>query len=145
MMSDYQQDTQKGNGDEGMKPARSSSWRARLGRRLARIPFASAAITDQADLSEFREPPTLRVILGVFTICLSFVICWPAITAIGAFSAYVQRPWILAIGGPILYGLSHLCFIAGMLLSGKQYTWVFLRWATRVGVEKLLAEDGVGD
>lgn len=106
-----------------------------------RVHFVSDAVATQADLSAFKQPPTLRIISGVFAICLSFVICWPAISALGAFSIYVQRPWIVMIGGPMLYGLSHACFILGMFLSGEKYMRLFFKWAARVGVEKLLAGD----
>ena len=139
-MSEYQQDTTV---KEGAEKRRSLSWRSRLGRRLARNRFASAAIADRADLSAFRGPPPMSVIIGVSAICLSFVICWPAITALGVFSVYTRRPWIVVLGGPVLYGLSHLCFMGGMLLSGEKYTRILLRWAARVGIEKLLAKDGV--
>ena len=108
---------------------------------MSRIRFVSEAIADRADLSAFRQPPTARVLLGVFAIIFSYIISWPAIIALGVVSAYVQRPWLAAIGGPLLYGLSHLCFIAGMLLSGEKYSRIFLRWASRVGTEKLLAAD----
>lgn len=137
-MSDYPQNMLNDN-------AKARSLRGKLGRRLSRIHFVSRAIAERADLSAFREPPTVRIIAGVFAICLSFVICWPAISALGVFSVYVGRPWIVAVGGPVLYGLSHLCFIAGMLLSGEKYTRLFLRWAARVGVEKLLAENRPND
>ena len=45
---------------------------------------------------------------------------------------------LLVIGGPVLYGLSHLVFILGMYLAGAKYTKIFLRWATRVAVERWL-------
>ena len=38
----------------------------------------------------------------------------------------------------MVYGLSHLVFLAGMYLSGAEYTAIFLRWLTRVSVERLL-------
>jgi hypothetical protein len=111
----------------------------KLGRRLARIEFVRHAIADRADLEAFKEPPTFRIIGGVLLIILSFVACWPAISALGGWAVYLKEPLLVMIGGPILYVLSHLYFIAGMYLSGEKYTRILLRWAARVAVEALLA------
>ena len=95
-------------------------------------------MADNADLSAFKEKPTSRVLLGIFTIGFSYVIGWPAIAALGAFSIYVEQPLLIVIGGPVLYGFSHLVFIGGMYLAGAKYTRILLRWATRVTMEKLM-------
>ncbi len=110
----------------------------KIGLRLGRVGFVKKAIADRADLSAFRKRPTFRILFGVFLIGFSYVICWPAITALGAIAAHQRKPLLFALGGPTLYGLSHLCFIAGMALSGAEYSVIFLRWAARVGVERLL-------
>ena len=47
--------------------------------------------------------------------------------------------WVVGVGGPFAYGLSHLVFLLGMYLSGSFYALIFLRWFTRVAMEKLLA------
>ncbi|BBO81617.1 hypothetical protein DSCO28_21830 [Desulfosarcina ovata subsp. sediminis] len=107
--------------------------------RLSRIPFVRQAIADKADLSPFKEPPTLRVIAGVGAIGFSYVIGWPLIAGLGALSIHLARPAIVLIGGPVAYGLSHLVFILGMYLAGAEYSMVFLRWLTRVGMLKLMA------
>lgn len=99
---------------------------------------------DQADLTPFKQKPTPRILLGVFAIGFSYVIGWPAISALGALAVYWKEPLILGVGGPVMYGLSHLCFIAGMALAGAEFSVVFLRWAARAGVEKLLGQDGRG-
>ncbi|MBN2591427.1 MAG: hypothetical protein JXA96_16295 [Sedimentisphaerales bacterium] len=40
-----------------------------------------------------------------------------------------------------MYGLSHLVFIIGMYLSGAKYSMIFLRWATRKAMQKLLTSE----
>ena len=41
--------------------------------------------------------------------------------------------------------LSHLVFLGGMVLcGGVKYPYIFLRWAVRTGVERLLAEERPG-
>ena len=106
--------------------------------KISRIPFVSQAIADKADLRAFRQKPSLRIIAGVSLIILSFVLGWPLITLLGAMSVYLGNPWIVAAGGPVVYGLSHLIFMAGMYLSGAEYTVIFLRWLTRVAMESLM-------
>ena len=107
--------------------------------RIANTDYVRSAINDKADLSAFRQKPTVRIIIGVSTILFSYVISWPAIGALGAISVYLNKPLLIVVGGPLLYGFSHLVFIFGMYLAGAKYSKIFLRWATRVAVEKLLS------
>ncbi len=100
--------------------------------------YVRLAIAEQADLSAFKEKPAPVVLAGVFTIGLSFVLGWPAIAALGALSIETHNPWLVAVGGPLTYILSHLVFLFGMYLSGAVYSLIFLRWLTRVSMEKLL-------
>jgi hypothetical protein len=106
--------------------------------RIANTDYVRSAINDKADLSAFKEKPSARIIMGVSTILFSYVISWPAIGALGAISVYLNKPLLIVIGGPLLYGFSHLVFIFGMYLAGAKYSKIFLRWATRVAAEKLL-------
>ena len=107
-------------------------------KRIAQIEYVRSAIEDKADLSEFKQKPSLRILFGVFLIAVSYVIAWPAISVLGAMSIYFEQPLLIVIGGPLLYGLSHLVFIAGMYFAGAKYSAIFARWAVRVSVEKLL-------
>ncbi len=106
--------------------------------KLATTNYISSAIQEQADLSAFKEKPTPIVLAGVFAIGFSYVIGWPAVAALGVLSVKLQNPWIVAVGGPVTYGLSHLVFLLGMYLSGAKYSLIFLRWLSRVSMEKLL-------
>ena len=105
-------------------------------KRISESAYVRSAIEDKADLSAFKEKPSIRVIAGVSAICFSYIIAWPAISVLGALAIYFDRPLLIAIGGPLLYGLSHLVFLLGMYLAGYDYSKIFLRWATRVAVEK---------
>lgn len=109
----------------------------RILQKISQTDFAQKAVRDQADLSAFRKRPTPRIILGVSAILFSYVMGWPAVSALGALSIYFREPLVVAIGGPVTYGLSHLVFLAGMYLAGAKYTKIFLRWATRVALERL--------
>jgi len=111
----------------------------KIGLRLARIKYVRHAIDDRAGLSEFRKPPTVRILLGMFLIAGSMVMSWPVIVALsGTLAIYFHKPLLALIGGPV-YILSHVCFITGMTLCGEKYSRIFIRWATRCGVEKLLS------
>jgi hypothetical protein len=105
--------------------------------KLGSTLYVRKAIEEKADLSAFRQKPTPRILLGVFLIAFSYIIGWPAISALAFLSVYLHKPLIVVIGGPSAYVLSHLVFLAGMYLAGAKYTGIFLRWATRVVMEKL--------
>jgi hypothetical protein len=111
----------------------------KLGSRLSQIPFVRSAIDERADLSAFDHKPTVRIVVGVIMVGFSFVISWPAISVLGTVAIFLRRPWIAVIGGPVLYGLSHLCFLGGMALAGAKYARLFFRWFMRVWVERLLS------
>jgi len=100
--------------------------------------YVRSAIDEQADLSAFKEKPTPLIFAGILAIVLSFIIGWPAVAALGYFSVKLNNPWIAAVGGPLTYGLSHLVFLLGMYLSGAVYSLIFLRWLTRIVMERLL-------
>jgi hypothetical protein len=111
---------------------------ARIVKRIADTPYARKAIEEKADLTAFKKKPSARILLGVFLIGFSYVIGWPAVSALAGLAVYLREPWVAVIGGPLTYGLSHLVFMAGMYLAGAKYSAIFLRWATRVIVEKLI-------
>jgi hypothetical protein len=109
-------------------------------KKIAETRYVRSAIEDQADLSAFKEKPSMRIIIGLSVMGFSYIIGWPAISALGIVSVYLNKPLLIAIGGPLLYGLSHLVFMLGMYLAGYNYTKIFLRWATRVAVEKWMGK-----
>jgi len=111
----------------------------KLGLRLMQYPCVRGAVEQRADLREFRGRPTARIFVGVLAICLSFAMCWPVISALGTLSLCLHRPLLVVILGPIIWGISHCCFLFGMALSGEKYLRILLRWLTRICVERLLA------
>lgn len=106
--------------------------------RLGNTPYVQKAISDQADLAIFKQKPSRRTVWGLITIGISYTIGWPVISVLGILSVYWKEPLLLVIGGPVAYGLSHLVFILGAYLAGAEYAKGFLRWATRMAMEKLL-------
>jgi hypothetical protein len=107
--------------------------------KLAARDFIHSAIKERADLSAFSGKPSMKVLAGLLAIMTSYIIGWPAVFALGVLSVKLHAPWIVVVGGPVTYGLSHLVFLLGMYLCGAVYSLIFLRWLTRISMEKLLA------
>lgn len=106
---------------------------------LAATAFVRTAMEAEADLTAFREKPSPTVLAGVFAIAISFVLGWPSVAALGLLSYKLQTPWIVVVGGPLIYGFSHLVFLLGMYLSGTVYSLIFCRWLARVTMQRALA------
>jgi hypothetical protein len=110
----------------------------RLANHISKTNYVQTAIKERAGLAAFKQKPTKRIVIGLIIIGISYTIGWPFVGALGILSAYFGEPLILAIGGPITYGLSHLVFILGAYLAGAEHSKIFFRWATRVIIEKLM-------
>lgn len=110
-------------------------------KRISQTPYVQGALSDQADLSLFKQKPSTRTIWGLITIGISYTIGWPLIAVLGILSIYWDMTLLLIIGGPIAYAISHLVFILGAFLAGADYAQGFFRWATRVAVEKFLGSE----
>ena len=110
----------------------------KLAGRVARTEFARKAIEDGTDLSALKVRPSARVCFGIFLVVIGHIFCWPAISLCGILSVCWHKPMIIIVGGPVLYVVAHLALFAGMYLAGREYALVFLKWATRVSLQKLL-------
>jgi hypothetical protein len=109
-----------------------------IARRIAETKFARNAIADAADLSVFKEKPNVKTFFGIFLMGISYVMGLPAVGLLGAYSVYHDDLFLILLGGPFLLILSHLVFLAGMYLAGGRYLMVFLRWVTRIILEKYM-------
>jgi ABC-type spermidine/putrescine transport system permease subunit II len=103
--------------------------------------FCCSAIQENADLSAFKEKPTLSVAVGISLILFSYVIGLPAVIALGVIAAWLEKPLIGIIGGPLIYGISTLIFIIGIKLAGKKYVVVLFRWLTCLVLTKILGDE----
>jgi hypothetical protein len=122
---------------EGRKTMSVGSIRAGIVRRLVRKRFVREAMEEKADLALLRARPTPRVWAGLGLVGLSYLIGWPAVGLLAVIAYFLHEPLVLAVGGPLTYGLSHLVFLAGSWLAGSRYGVILLRWATRRFVEKM--------
>lgn len=115
----------------------SSEIKARIIARLARTRFGREAMEETACLPLLFVKPTPRVWVGLGLIGVSYIIGWPAVGLLALIAFHTGESMILAVGGPLVYGLSHLVFIAGFYLTGSHYAPSFFRWATRKAIEKM--------
>lgn len=110
-----------------------------LVRHIEGTRFARDAVADGADLSPFQERPSVRLVVGLVILALSFILGWPLIAACGVAAVWLGNPYVILIGGPAIYGFSWLLWAVSMVLTGHEsykYGRIFLRWAVRRLVEK---------
>lgn len=103
----------------------------RLKKKLGETTFVKKLVEEPADLSIFQMTPSIRFIIGISVIGFSYIMAWPFITVLGIISLMAGNPLIVAIGGPVAYGASHLVFLLGAWLAGKDsitYMRTFSRW-----------------
>jgi len=110
----------------------------KIAQGTAETKFGIKALNENLDLNAFKEKPSPKVFLGIFLMVLSYIIGWPMIGLFGALSLYWNEPLILIVGGPLLFVVAHLAFLAGVYLAGGKYIMPFIRWATRVTLKKLI-------
>jgi len=106
--------------------------------RLARAKYIREAFENPTDLKELRRRPTNRMLAGLILVGFSYLIGWPAVAAFGILAAYLREPAIAVIGGPAIYGLSHVVFLIGAWLAGAHYVKILTSYITRILFEKIL-------
>ncbi|MCG8334189.1 MAG: hypothetical protein MJE63_06705 [Proteobacteria bacterium] len=86
----------------------------------------------------------MKFVIGLIIIGFSYVIGWPMVSALGVLAVYFKEPLLFAIGSPLTYGLSHLVFILGVFIAGKDtviYMNTFLKWSATRGLRRFLGPD----
>jgi peptidoglycan/xylan/chitin deacetylase (PgdA/CDA1 family) len=114
-------------------------WRF-LARKLASTAYVRRAIEKQATLDACMTSPSPRFLFGVGMVLFSFVIGWPMVALFGILSAYSHAPALLLLGSAF-YGFSHLVWLFGMYLAGRnciQYADAVISWILRKAVERVL-------
>ncbi len=114
---------------------------------LASTAAGRKAICERTDLAAFRERPSKRFLTGVGLILISYVLGWPMVGLFSLLAAYFQNPGLL-IGGPLSYGFSHLVFLFGMVLAGREslrYVEIFSLWSLHMLVAWLTGQDSASD
>jgi peptidoglycan/xylan/chitin deacetylase (PgdA/CDA1 family) len=118
---------------------RERFWRL-LAQKLASTAYVKRAIKNQVTLDAFKTSPSPRVLLGLGLVLFSFVLGWPMVGLFSVLSAYFHAPALLMLG-PVFYGFSHLVWMFGMYLAGRnciKYADIMFSWCLRKAVEKAL-------
>ena len=114
----------------------------KIAARLAKTKYVREALEDTADLKSIRIQRSPRMITGLILIGFSYIIGWPAVAAFGVLAVYFREPLIVAIGGPVIYGISHVVFLAGAWLAGAEHARFLMKYTTKVIFRKILGHDG---
>ena len=92
-----------------------------------------------ADLSEFKERPTPRLIAGLVLMVLSYILGWPAVAALSVVAVWFKEPLIFIIGGPTTYGFSYVVFIVGAWMArAPHYLGILGRYTLQSFLKKIL-------
>ena len=114
--------------------------RRKIGQYLAGKKFIQKILENPADLSEFKERMTPRLITGLILMVLSFIIGWPAVAALSVLAVWFKEPLIAVIGCPTTYALSYVVFIIGAWLSrAPHYMGILARYTIQSFLRKLLS------
>jgi len=111
-----------------------------LARKLASTAYVRRALEKQVTLDAFKTSPSPRFLFGVGLVLFSFVIGWPMVALFSVLSAYSHAPALLILG-PAFYVFSHLVWLFGTYLAGRdsiKYANMILRWGLRKIVERAL-------
>ena len=114
----------------------------KIAARLAKTKYVRAALEDTADLQSLRIERSPRMITGLILIGFSYLIGWPAVGAFGVLAVYFREPLIVAIGGPLIYGISHVVFLIGAWLAGAEHARFLMKYATKVIFRKIAHHNG---
>ena len=112
----------------------------KIGQYLAGKKFIQKILENPADLSEFKERMTPRLMTGLILMVLSFIIGWPAIAALSVLAVWFKEPLIAIIGCPTTYALSCVVFIVGAWLSrAPHYVGIMARYIIQSFLRKLIS------
>lgn len=113
--------------------------RDNVARYLAGRKYVQNIMAHPADLSEFKERPTPRLIAGLVLMALSFLLGWPAVAALSVAAVWFKEPLIFVIGGPTTYAFSYVVFIIGAWMArAPHYLGILGRYALQSLVKKVL-------
>ena len=109
-----------------------------LARKLASNAYVRRAVEKEVTLDAFKTSPAPKFLFGVGLVLSSYVLGWPMVGLFSALSAYFQAPALLMLG-PAFYGFSHLVWMLGMYLAGRdciKYADILLSWMLLKAVER---------
>jgi len=118
---------------------RGRFWRF-LARKLASNAYVRRAVEKEVTLDALKISPSPKFFFGLGLVLFSYVLGWPMVGLFSVLSAYFQAPILLMLG-PAFYGFSHLVWMFGMYLAGRdciKYADILLSWSLRKVVGRAL-------
>ena len=115
-----------------------------LAQKLASTAYVKKAINERVTLRSFETRPSPKFLIGLGLVLLSFLLGWPMVGLFSVLSAYFHAPALLLVG-PAFYLFSHLVWLFGMYLAGRdciKYIDVVIGWSLRKAVERYLQNGG---
>ena len=114
-----------------------------LGQLLVSSPCVREATAAPANLDVFKTRPSRRFLTGVGVILFSYVLGWPMVGLLSFLAVYLEVPALLIVG-PAFYGFSHLVFLFGVYLAGRdsiKFAHILLLWGLRKAMERTLNQE----
>ena len=113
--------------------------RKKISHYLAGKKYIQKILENPADISEFKERPTPRLIAGLVLMVLSFILGWPAVAALSVIAFWMKEPLIFVIGGPTTYALSYVVFIIGAWMAhAPHYLGILARYFIQGFFKKII-------
>lgn len=106
--------------------------------KIASSAYVRRALEKPVSLDVFKATPAPKFIFGVGLVLFSYVLGWPMVVLFGFLAGYLHAPVLLVVG-PAFYGFSHLVWLFGMYLAGRdciKYGDILLSWGLRKAMEK---------
>jgi len=107
-----------------------------MARRLERTKFGQKALAQPDGIGLLKQKPTPRVYTGLALVALSFLTGLPALAFLSYLSIKTGKPFLIAVGGPVVVVSAHVMFGGGVYLAGRNYVTEVLLWATKRFLEK---------
>ncbi len=100
-------------------------------RWLAQTKFGQKSLTNPDGLSILKQQPGTRVYVGLVLLAMSYLIGMPTLVFLSYLSVKLNKPMIIAVGGPVVFLMVHIMFGAGVYLAGQNYAVEVLHWVTK--------------
>ncbi|MCF8025108.1 MAG: hypothetical protein K9J79_04355 [Desulfobacteraceae bacterium] len=107
-----------------------------LAEQLLKIGFVRRAVNEGADLSIFRQKPSGKMLGGLACIAVSYIACWPVISGLGVLALYINKPVLIAIGGPIVWTVNHFLCMLGVYLAGADHSKALVKYLVRIFIQR---------
>jgi len=101
-------------------------------------------VAEQNNSRVYANRLKFKVAMGICLMVLSYAIGWPGIAFFSWLSFHLKDPLWIAVGGPLIYGISHLIFLLGAYMVGERYAKSSWKWGKRL-IFRMIHKDQQAD